>query len=593
VKKTTIFPLERNHYFYGKLLTVRDFEQEQRYFNDKRRLINRIMLGTGIASGLGVAKSDDNTLLIESGMALDYLGREIVLPQPEIRSLSMLAGYEDLGENSQAYLCLRYDEEFRETVNAIGMAEAGEAQSNKCLETFKLYLTTQEPDVPAILDDSGQSHSAVLYRGNGILIVLSVPAAVAAGEEFAVDCILSKEAGILPASFQITFESSGITDLEGNNSVSLSFSEDPDDIRPQHYLSFRLTAGPMRDLLAPLANGAIEVEVHKGGERAVVSAEFSEDLYFAPNTELALRYIRRHKAFSSKWNGDLPIVLAKLDIIPTKAGAILKSVTENPFGQNVAAQNQGREGGGHGITEIRTEVDVLKYWQRPELQSLYNAATGALELRFGLPSNEANDYATASGVVNIPFEGGMKVSGRYFSEEIPHELGSGTVSVVLAVEFEDEDTQALLFGNGEVFQGRWRKKNVPQVELAAILYPERGTFRIGVWLMDSVEGAGIRVRYYVSRTTNDVEEMKKKNRVSIHVVPEVQRVRVRERLHMKAVVNGSDDKSVLWSVRDKNGGNIDHNGVYQAPDQSGTYEIIATSRADSNVAISAFVIVGE
>ena len=25
------FPLERNRYFYGKLLTVRDFEIEQRY----------------------------------------------------------------------------------------------------------------------------------------------------------------------------------------------------------------------------------------------------------------------------------------------------------------------------------------------------------------------------------------------------------------------------------------------------------------------------------------------------------------------------------------------------------------------------------
>lgn len=33
------FPFERNRYFYGKLLTVRDFEVEQRYHCSKRALL--------------------------------------------------------------------------------------------------------------------------------------------------------------------------------------------------------------------------------------------------------------------------------------------------------------------------------------------------------------------------------------------------------------------------------------------------------------------------------------------------------------------------------------------------------------------------
>ena len=63
------FPLERNNYFYGKLLTVRDFEMEQHYFNIKRRLINRILHGAGVVCGLGVTVSDEATIIIESGMA--------------------------------------------------------------------------------------------------------------------------------------------------------------------------------------------------------------------------------------------------------------------------------------------------------------------------------------------------------------------------------------------------------------------------------------------------------------------------------------------------------------------------------------------
>ena len=45
---------ERNHYFYGKLMTVRDFQDEQTYMNNKRRLGNRLLHGAGIVAGLGV-----------------------------------------------------------------------------------------------------------------------------------------------------------------------------------------------------------------------------------------------------------------------------------------------------------------------------------------------------------------------------------------------------------------------------------------------------------------------------------------------------------------------------------------------------------
>ena len=72
---TDFFPLERNRYFYGKLLTVRDFEIEQKYTRSSSQLMNRLALGAGVVCGLGVGISDDSTLLIESGMAIDYLGR--------------------------------------------------------------------------------------------------------------------------------------------------------------------------------------------------------------------------------------------------------------------------------------------------------------------------------------------------------------------------------------------------------------------------------------------------------------------------------------------------------------------------------------
>ena len=42
------YSFERNNYYYGKLLTSKDFQNEQDYINNKRRLINRVLHGVGI-----------------------------------------------------------------------------------------------------------------------------------------------------------------------------------------------------------------------------------------------------------------------------------------------------------------------------------------------------------------------------------------------------------------------------------------------------------------------------------------------------------------------------------------------------------------
>lgn len=82
----TLHKFERNRYFYGKLMTVRDFEMEQSYMNGKRHLINRLVLGDGVVCGLKVASAFDAAtnrlnLAISSGVAIDCAGREIVVDQ--------------------------------------------------------------------------------------------------------------------------------------------------------------------------------------------------------------------------------------------------------------------------------------------------------------------------------------------------------------------------------------------------------------------------------------------------------------------------------------------------------------------------------
>ncbi len=71
---------EKNNYFYGKLMTVRDFVLEQQYVNDKRWLINNLLFGSGTVCGLNVSSTGMN-VFVKSGFAIDRCGREIILPE--------------------------------------------------------------------------------------------------------------------------------------------------------------------------------------------------------------------------------------------------------------------------------------------------------------------------------------------------------------------------------------------------------------------------------------------------------------------------------------------------------------------------------
>ena len=110
MKKMQLLPFERNRYYAGKMLTSTDFTAEQLYMNNKRHFMNNVMYGSGIVCGLNVFSLDDLSILVESGVAIDDLGQEIVVDSSIVRKLSVIEGYEDL-KSDRAILGIRYKEE--------------------------------------------------------------------------------------------------------------------------------------------------------------------------------------------------------------------------------------------------------------------------------------------------------------------------------------------------------------------------------------------------------------------------------------------------------------------------------------------------
>jgi hypothetical protein len=94
--------LERVRYFFGKLLSVEDFQDEQSYFLNRLRRHNRFLHGWGVVSGLEVSLTKANEVVVSAGLAIDCAGNEIAASAPVRISLAPGKG--------TLYVAIRYQE---------------------------------------------------------------------------------------------------------------------------------------------------------------------------------------------------------------------------------------------------------------------------------------------------------------------------------------------------------------------------------------------------------------------------------------------------------------------------------------------------
>jgi len=146
----------RNNYFYGKLLDVFHFQMEQCYFNDKRWLLNRLGLGNGVLCGLLVdVMEDGQTLRVQPGVAIDALGREIIVTAPyavtNVRQPTDECGRpqgDPITGAGVVTLCLAYHECEAEPVPVL-VGDCDTRQScapNIIRERFRLQVRAGEPE---------------------------------------------------------------------------------------------------------------------------------------------------------------------------------------------------------------------------------------------------------------------------------------------------------------------------------------------------------------------------------------------------------------------------------------------------------------
>jgi hypothetical protein len=153
-------PARRNNYFTGKLMTEKDFQDEQSYFGGKGRQHNRYLHGYGVVCGLRVLPFEPpqpDRVVVEPGLALDPWGREIVVAEPAEFDLGERGCLDAIvpGRSRSVYLVVEYHEEGADWVPRPGMGEPGlenNAVPSRIIETFHLSLRPEPPELDDDVD---------------------------------------------------------------------------------------------------------------------------------------------------------------------------------------------------------------------------------------------------------------------------------------------------------------------------------------------------------------------------------------------------------------------------------------------------------
>lgn len=128
--------LKRNNYFKGKLLTAKDFNDEQDYLTDKIRRLSHFTNGSGVIEGLKVSAIKENKIYLTPGAAIDTHGNLLYLHQETSFELPRALKEKD-------YIYLHYIERENEKVSLQNEEECSEdCCFNKIEEDCEIILHT-------------------------------------------------------------------------------------------------------------------------------------------------------------------------------------------------------------------------------------------------------------------------------------------------------------------------------------------------------------------------------------------------------------------------------------------------------------------
>ena len=541
--------------------------------------------------GLDGVAVDESSVVIQSGLALDSSGREIVVPSTQVVKLSTIRGYSDL-KTSSVCLGIAYAEEKTEPVYAVMNkdADAQERQYNHLKEGYELFLQDSRDCVREPKKEDEYIAWKVLYQDDDLRITQYLPTFAVPGMLVKARTEIHKTSHMpFVCSFSCKVDTDGMipgeTQIRADN-VSQEYGETmvlEQTFRPEDYI---------------FGNGDVsvrfsEITVQKSG---VKEAAPDTSMTLNPVYGTALEYV--HK---TSYRGNLDVDLdrkydeklwiAGIQLIRSERHSIIDRVERAPFDQYVYSSEQLM------ILEKLEEFLIPQDGSagRPQVYVQGNSERSAA----AAPERRSN----SSGVFEMSLGSGGEVGKVYFSDEIMHGLGNGPVYVDIGIEYISRDVNAsgdresIILGDGSIFESdsTVTDEKIFQVDQAVKILPDRGTFIVGVRPRVKMGRIGLRIRWYAFKP-EDLEQRvydRSEQKGCIMIQPDTIVLPPKGSVHINPVFINMPEEALSYTLLDPEGGKIDNTGLYTAPAQEGVYEIKAAALSDPEIFTHAFIIVSQ
>ena len=581
--------VSRNNYFLGKLMTARDFFAEQYYMNYRRRLGNRFMSGVGIVAGLNVFLVDDKSFSLEPGFAIDYYGREIVVGQARVRKLNLIKGFEELKDESVIYLCIRYKESFEESTFSVTSSSNSESekQFNRIREKFELFLTKEEPQELDLKVDGLLFQKVYIYNENGIKIWGMFPRYVNPGKKVKIKIFFEKNKVGDSVSFK--FDISGIL---FKDSATVSFEETEISDYGSTVKECHLFCNATHDAVSEIIIAKDDFNLKIGSESFGISNDVEININVKNKNIKDLIIADYYSINFDKLiedNDEKFIYLAKIHVLRDGLNYIIEKFDKYPAEQFLLSNDLLRLI--HEVDDEQASEDKGENKLKKDLEVKDNSDINTVEKLI-----EKDNITTGVETINFGFK--PKPGKVYYSYEFVHGLGPGNIGVITSIVNDEnpdfEEKNLLIFGDRSIFGVDEANISVPDVQIASIVDPEKGTMRIGVRLEERTNAQMVKIRWWAVKPIEDGsarDELIVDDDLKIVVSPDSVTVKPLEQIRFSAKIIGTEDQRISWELGKNNPGKIDANGLYTAPATEGIFEIIAQAANFENLRASAYVVV--
>ncbi|MDR3363418.1 MAG: hypothetical protein LBS91_00480 [Clostridiales Family XIII bacterium] len=589
MKNNNLLPFERNRYYSGKLLTTADFQAEQAYLGNKRCFVNGLLHGSGVICGLSVYTIDDITLMVESGVAVDGYGRDIVLENSAVRKLSAIEGFEEV-KSDNVYLCLRYAEEAVQPVYAVGASDReGEYEMNRIREGGTLFLIDADSEKPAAEPKSEFLTHTKLYADADYAVSLVVPAVIPRGYRVRLGIDVEKLSDEDKAfSMAGTFQSTAFVGDGDEHEFRV-------DIPP-----FTLAFGETRHISRVLnvkTGDAAEATVLAKADQCKVVVDGKER---HPQSNAMLRIAVTDEAADEVVEREI----AKISLEARSAGGAAEAI-------KLAQIKFERNGSVCIIDDIR-EAGVKHYIRaasndakRNEFLAWFLEPSPYAAVREGGQADDAPEYFAprepvyATGFCEIPIGMDGKKDKIFHSHEIIHGLGSGDVHVSVGFEYMAMDAKLevqsknTIYGDPSLFEEK-KEVPVPHADLAVRVLCDRGSFFVAARLTKNTNYVVLLLRWVaVKFPVGEDRSIRTQlsGDASISPVQPTILVAPNESCFVDVRFKNMEACALAYELTEKNSGSITPDGIYTAPNKEGVNEVRITCADNIFISTFAYVVV--